>query len=86
MINLLQLFNDTSVTISDNGGTVAPTIHLGGPEGCIHVLVEDWEKLHGTVMALIDGAQAQQETAPETPADTTPADAAPADADPAATK
>lgn len=62
-MNLTQLIKDLNLTISDNGGTVAPTIHLAGVEGCVHILVEDWQKLHGSVMALLDGVPAQVEAA-----------------------
>lgn len=83
MINLAQLFKDTNITISDNGGTVEPTIHLAGVEGCIHVLVEDWEQLHSAVMALIDGVPAQLAAAnDQAPTDPAPAPA-PTDAPPA---
>jgi len=79
-MNLAQLFKDTSITITDNGGTIAPTIHLAGLEGCVHILVEDWEKLHSSVMALLDGVPAQLAAAnDQAPTDTPPADQAPAD-------
>lgn len=51
-MNLVNMFKDLAITIIGDAGTPA-MVHLSKDEGCVHILLEDWDRLHQAVTDLV---------------------------------